>query len=528
MEYQSEEELLEQVRRGDEAAFGVLFVRHRGYAYAVARRVVGDRDAEDVVAEAFERIFAILKDGRGPTTTFRPYLSVTVHNVAVNRLRGRSREQLTEPSDLIPLLVADDTSGRQLTNSVVREAFAALPARWQQVLWLCEVDRVPHDEVGELLGIKANAVAAVALRARRGLADAYLAQYAQTTESAECRKIVGHLPGYVNGNLTRARREAVDRHLQSCHACPLAILELGEARRDVSALLAPIALAIAASGTVGATGAAATSGLGAVVSGSVSKALTGVVASAAVAGAVATVALVAARAPAPHVTAAPVTPRQTEASVASGEGTPASPPPSGGPAPDATHPVATARPAPSRVAPTPVVPQRRRLERLERDPGPTASQPPTAHAPAEAPTASQPPTTPTESPTHPQTDPRLGAPVWAASPSGPAWRRVTLQVDGDGQPVRVALGGVGATSYCVGVGGTGEAGCTSRAQHVPWADAVVAGSGITLLSIDVKAAHATYLTFAITDADGRDADLGNNDRSIMVPTPGRADADAGH
>lgn len=521
MELHTEEELLDQVRRGDEAAFGLLFVRHRAYALAMARRVVGDRDAEDVVAEAFERIFAILKGGRGPTTTFRPYLGVTVHNVAVNRLRGRSREQLTEPSDLVPLLVADDTSGQHLTNSVVRDAFASLPARWQQVLWLCEVDRIPHDEVGELLGIRPNAVAALALRARRGLANSYLAQYARSSDSDECRKIVGHLPGYVNGNLTRARREAVDRHLESCRACPLALLELGEARRDVGALLAPIALSIAASGAVGATGATATGGVGTVVSGSFGKALIGVVASTAVAGAVAAAALVAVRAPAPHETAAPATPR-TESSVASGQDTPGSPPPSGDPVPDATHPVATASPAPARVVPTPVVPQRRRLDRLERGPGPTASQPPVAQTPAEAPTASQPPTeSPTDTP--PQTDPRLGTPIWGVSPSGPAWRRVTIQVDGDGQPVRVALGGVGATSYCVSGAGTG--GCAPRAQHSPWADVVVAGSGTTQLSIDIKAAHTTYLTVAITDVGGRDADTGNNSRSIVVPTPGRADAD---
>ncbi len=526
MEHQSEEELLERVRQGEEAAFGILFVRHRGYAHAVARRVVGDRDAEDVVAEAFERIFAIIKGGRGPTTTFRPYLSVTVHNVAVNRLRGRGREQVTEPSDLIPLLVTDDRSGQHLTSSVVRDAFAALPARWQQVLWLCEVDQVPHDEVGELLGIRPNAVAALAMRARRGLADAYLAQYARSSDSDECRKIVDHLPGYVNGNLTRARREAVDRHLQSCRACPLAILELGEARRDVSALLAPVALAIAASGAVGATGATATGGIGAFVSGSFGKALTGVVASTAVAGAVATVALAAVRAPAPHETAAPVTPRQTESSVASGQGTPVSPPPSRDPAPDATHPVATVSPAPGSLVPTPVVPQHRRLDRLERDPGPTASQASTLQAPAEAATASQPPTeSPTESPSPPLTDPRLGTPIWGTSPSGPAWRRVTIAVDGDGKPVRVALGGVGATSYCVSGAGTG--GCASRALHSPWADLVIAGSGITQLSIDIKAAHTTYLTVAITDVGGRDADLGNNSRSIVVPTPGRAEADPG-
>lgn len=522
MESTSEEKLLEQVRQGDETAFGILFVRHRAYALGVARRVVGERDAEDVVAEAFERIFAILKSGRGPTATFRPYLSVTVHNVAVNRLRGRNREQVTEPSDLVPLLVTDDTSGRHLTSTVVRDAFASLPARWQQVLWLCEVDRVPHEEVGELLGIRASAVAALALRARRGLADAYLAQYAGSADSLECRKVVGHLPGYVNGHLTRARREAVDAHLQSCRSCPVAILELGEARRDVSALLAPLALSVAASGVVGTTSAG---GIGAVVGGvgGVGKAVTGVLASTAAVGVVAGLALVAVRTPAPHDTAAPMTPTPTRTVVASDAGTPA---PAASPAgaasrPDPTPPVAAARPAPGKAAPAP---RRRTVDALGHDARPVSpapSAPPRAEAPA-VPSPDTPTTNPTDGPTPVTSDPRLGTPAWGASPSGPAWRRVTIQVDGDGQPVQVVLGGVGATSYCVAVAGAVRA-CTPRAQHSPWADTARAGAGTTLLTIDVKAAQTTYLTVGITGVEDRDADPGNNERSIAVPSPGRSD-----
>ncbi|MBM7516939.1 RNA polymerase sigma factor [Nocardioides nitrophenolicus] len=519
MEFQSEEELLEQVRQGDEAAYGVLFVRHRAYALAVARRVVGQRDAEDVVAEAFERIFAILKGGRGPTTTFRPYLSVTVHNVAVNRLRGRSREVTTEPADLIPLLVSDDTSGKHLTNRVVRDAFTTLPARWQQVLWLCEVDRVPHDEVGELLGIKPNAVAALALRARRGLADAYLAQYARSADSLECKKVIGYLPGYVNGHLTRARQEAVDRHLRTCNTCPIAILELGEARRDVGALLAPLVVSVAATGAVGAT---AVGGFGAVLSSTFGKAATGVLASTAVAGVVAGVALMAIRAPEPSETAAPApsVPARSSAAVEPVTPAPTHRAKQRKPAPPVATPVVVDTPTPS--AATPPV-RKRPTDRLEyADPTKPAgtSTPPRAESapnqPAVEPSPTD-PTSPTETPTPVLGDPRLGTPAVASSPSGPAWRRVTVQVDGDGQAVQVALGGVGAISYCVSVGGR-TADCASRTQHSPWADVVVAGSGITQLTIDVKAAHATYLTFAITGVDGSDADLGNNKRSVAVPS----------
>ncbi|WP_436697671.1 sigma-70 family RNA polymerase sigma factor [Nocardioides sp. BYT-33-1] len=522
---------MDRVRRGDESAFDVLFVRHRAYALGVARRVVGPRDAEDAVAEAFARIFAILKNGGGPTTTFRPYLSVTVHNVAVNRLRTQSRELTTEPSELIPLLVEDDASGRHLTNRVVRDAFTTLPARWQQVLWLCEVDRVPHEEVGELLGIKPNAVAALAVRARRGLADAYLAQYAQATDSTECRKIVSYLPGYVNGHLSRPRRETVDRHLRACGSCPVALLELGEARHDVSALLAPLALSVAASGAAGA--AATAGGVGAFLGGSTGKTLTAVLASTAVAGAVVGVALAAVRMAAPDVTDEPVAAARTQVGAEASEA-PAS---SLHPRADSTPPRATTRPHPRVAPPGSPSGRGRSVDELGGEADSTAGEttplPPRAEAPADPPSTAPP--SPTDAPTDVPTDiptdtvspgagdPRLAVPVWSTSPAGPAWRRVTIQVDGDGQPVQVAINGVGATRYCVAVGDAGVKACASGPGNALWVDTVLAGSGTTQLTVDVKAAHTTYLGFGIVGVEGRDADLGNNERAISVPSPGRDD-----
>ncbi|WGX97356.1 sigma-70 family RNA polymerase sigma factor [Nocardioides sp. L-11A] len=513
---------MDRVRRGDEPAFDVLFVRHRAYALGVARRVVGHRDAEDAVADAFARIFAIIKNGGGPTTTFRPYLSVTVHNVAVNRLRGQSRELTTEPNDLIPLLIEDDASGQHLTNRVVRDAFTTLPARWQQVLWLCEVDRVPHEEVGDLLGIKPNAVAALALRARRGLADAYLAQYAQAAGAAECTKVVSYLPGYVNGHLARSRREVVDRHVRDCGSCAVAIIELGEARRDVSALLAPLALSVAASG---AAGTAAAGGIGAVLGGSTGKSLTAVLASTAVAGAVVGVALAAVRMAAPDVTDVPVTTARTQTGAA------ASPAPSVHPRTDRRPPRAASRAAPRVAAPVGPSGRDRSVDELDGALGSAAAEPtplpPRAEAPAVPPSSTLPsPTdTPTDTPTAGAGDPRLAVPAWGTSPAGPAWRRVTVRVDGDGHPVQVVISGVGATRYCLAVGDAAADACASRPGNALWVDTVLAGSGTTQLTVDVKAAQATYLSFGIVGVEGRDADPGNNERAISVPSPGRDDAE---
>ncbi len=58
-----------------------------------------------------------------------------------------------------------------------------LPQRWQQVLWYTEIERRPLAQVGSLLGLTPNEVAALAHRARAGLRRAYLAEHVREPAS---------------------------------------------------------------------------------------------------------------------------------------------------------------------------------------------------------------------------------------------------------------------------------------------------------------------------------------------------------
>ena len=77
----SDERLIARSRRRDRAAYAELWRRHQPSALAAARRFTWI-DADDLVAEAFTRIYACLLEGRGPRGPFRPYLYTTVRNLA--------------------------------------------------------------------------------------------------------------------------------------------------------------------------------------------------------------------------------------------------------------------------------------------------------------------------------------------------------------------------------------------------------------------------------------------------------------
>ena len=104
-----------------------------------------------------------------------------------------------------------DTAVEGFENSAAAAAFASLPERWQLVLWHTEVEGQKPAEVGELLGMSANSVSALAYRAREGLRQAFLNSHIAEIEDADCRWTHDHLGrlrpqrGLEAGRATRSR-----------------------------------------------------------------------------------------------------------------------------------------------------------------------------------------------------------------------------------------------------------------------------------------------------------------------------------
>ncbi|MEQ8663923.1 MAG: sigma factor, partial [Gammaproteobacteria bacterium] len=140
-----DERLIARSARRDRSAYAELWRRHQPSALAAARRFTWI-DADDLVAEAFTRIYACLLDGKGPRGPFRPYLYTTVRNLAARwgasakEIAVDNVETLEAPQDL------DDPVVHSLDRTLTARAFRSLPPRWQSVLWYTEVEELdPHD-----------------------------------------------------------------------------------------------------------------------------------------------------------------------------------------------------------------------------------------------------------------------------------------------------------------------------------------------------------------------------------------------
>ena len=84
----ADEDLMQLVRKGDSAAFEVVYERHATAAFSLAYRMVGSRNAaEDVVQEAFLSLWrsgARYDRARG---SVRTWVLGIVHNRAIDALR---------------------------------------------------------------------------------------------------------------------------------------------------------------------------------------------------------------------------------------------------------------------------------------------------------------------------------------------------------------------------------------------------------------------------------------------------------
>ncbi|MFC7500500.1 sigma-70 family RNA polymerase sigma factor [Nocardioides sp. CPCC 206347] len=255
----SDEALLDLVRSGDAGAWAELFGRHHEAATRMARGV-DPSNADDLVSEAFTRVYLAARKGAGVRSAFRAYLFQTIRNLAVNRFQ---RDRRIMWVDELPDQGADTAASGQvedrMTSEMLADAFRSLPPRWQAVLWHTAVEGEDHQVVGRIMGLKPNAVAALSFRARDGLRRAYIDAHVAATDVAACQAVRRLVPGHVLGKLSRREQERVASHLDECNACSAVVLEVVSVNgRPGAALLPAIVGPVLAAGYVGQGGAAGT------------------------------------------------------------------------------------------------------------------------------------------------------------------------------------------------------------------------------------------------------------------------------
>lgn len=189
----SDQDLVERLKAGEEAVFEALLARYQGKVYRLAMSFTRNpEDAEEVLQDVFLTVYRKIGsfDGRSAFGTWLYRIAV---NAALMKLRGRGPiqesleeylPQFTEDGQHARMVV-DWTPGpeeqllRQERTQVVREAIEALPPDYKAVLVLRDLEGLSNEEAAEAMGISVLAVKARLHRARlvlRGKLERYMTE----------------------------------------------------------------------------------------------------------------------------------------------------------------------------------------------------------------------------------------------------------------------------------------------------------------------------------------------------------------
>lgn len=247
----SDESLVARARIGDRRAFAELWQRHARSGKRVARQFTSSIDADDLVAEAYTRIYERVLAGGGPVGAFRPYLYTTIRNLASRWGQANREVQVDDIGDFEDPDSEDDPVTSTLDRTLTARAFRSLPGRWQAVLWYTEVEGMDPHEVAPILGLTANGVAALSYRAREGLRKAWLQAHISDTESlGECGWVLGRLGDYTRNGLTERDHRRVAAHLEGCAKCSLLSQEVDDVGSQLAMVLLPLLFGASVGGSL--------------------------------------------------------------------------------------------------------------------------------------------------------------------------------------------------------------------------------------------------------------------------------------
>jgi len=172
----AEAELLLRAGRGDEAAFLLLYERHRTPVFRFACRMLGSApQAEDVTQECFLSILRRPEAFQAERASLRTYLCAIARHLALKQLRKRGQETLVDdPPEEAPGGAAGERDALSTVieaeaAEAVRRAVGDLPPLQREAVVLFEYQELSLAEIAMVCDVDVGTVKSRLHRARERL-----------------------------------------------------------------------------------------------------------------------------------------------------------------------------------------------------------------------------------------------------------------------------------------------------------------------------------------------------------------------
>ena len=248
----SDDRLVEQIRRGNEAAFEVVYERHHRGILSFCRHMLSSADeAEDAVQQVFVSAYYDLQASDRPMR-LKPWLYTIARNRCLSVLRAR-REQPTELDEIPTAGLSESVQQREDLRRMLADLHD-LPDEQRAALVLSELGDLSHSDIAGVLDVATPKVKSLVFQARSSLIES---REARETSCQDIREQLSTLRG---GAL---RRGPLRKHLKVCAGCRDFRDEV-KRQRAAAALILPVVPSAGLKGTImGAIGGGGAAGGGA-------------------------------------------------------------------------------------------------------------------------------------------------------------------------------------------------------------------------------------------------------------------------
>jgi RNA polymerase sigma factor (sigma-70 family) len=239
----SDDRLVEHARRGNDAAFEVIFERHHRGILSFCRHMLASvEEAEDAVQHTFIQAYdAIRRTDRD--LQLKAWLYAVARNRCLSVLRAR-REQTAELDDIPTAGLSDEVQQRSELRDLLAD-MQELPEEQRAALVLSELGDLSHTEIATVVGCEASKVKSLVFQARSSLIES------RNAREVPCHEIREQLATATGGAL---RRGPLRRHVKQCAGCTEFRDQVARQRRAMAALLPVVPSVALKQGALGALG----------------------------------------------------------------------------------------------------------------------------------------------------------------------------------------------------------------------------------------------------------------------------------
>lgn len=176
---QSDELLLRRAQKGDAEAFEELMAAQESRMYAIALRMMGNReDAQDCAQEAMVRIYRAMGSFKGQSSLATWIYRITM-NTCLDELRRRKVRKVTSLDTLVESGWSPTDKGetpeeyglRSEKQTVLNDAIQSLPDDMRAAIVLRDIKGYTYDEIADILNANVGTIKSRISRGRERLRE---------------------------------------------------------------------------------------------------------------------------------------------------------------------------------------------------------------------------------------------------------------------------------------------------------------------------------------------------------------------